>query len=51
VRSGMRGFAHLQAMECDEVALHAEAWANPRIPDRLRGALGNQQPTTPKLPR
>ena len=36
----MRVVAHLQAMEGDEVDLHAEAWATTRIPGPLRGASG-----------
>ena len=36
----MRVVAHLQAMEGDEVDLHAEAWATPRMPGPLRGASG-----------
>ena len=36
----MRGCAHLQAIEGDEVDLDAEAWAHPRMPDPLRGAFG-----------
>ena len=38
--AGMRGVAHLQAIEGDEVDLDAEAWATPRMPAPLRGAFG-----------
>ncbi len=37
---GVRGRAHLQAIEGDEVDLDAEAWATPRMPAPLRGAFG-----------
>ena len=53
----MRGRAHLQAIEGDEVDLDAEAWARPRMPGPLRGVFGKlpyasrESPRLPDAPR
>ena len=46
----MRAFAHLQAIEGDEVDLDAEAWAKARMPDPLRGAFGKLPCAVPRPP-